>query len=39
MFDYDAELSRYNLQLRAAADGEGVWFDSGAWLVTARRPH
>lgn len=31
-------LDRLQAMLDAHDTGEGVWFDSGAWLVTARRP-
>jgi SAM-dependent methyltransferase len=31
-------LDRLLAMLDAHDTGEGVWFDSGAWLVTARRP-
>lgn len=41
--DLDAEatasaLDRLQAMLDAHDTGEGVWFDSAAWLVTARRP-
>jgi SAM-dependent methyltransferase len=32
-------LDRLLAMLDAHHTGEGVWFDSSAWLVTARRPH
>jgi hypothetical protein len=43
LFDYDAELRLHNelFRLRATLDAHntdgGVYFDSRAWIITARR--